>query len=70
MYYVFQNTYIVFVLYLQNRAVPKRVVSIFDLRVMSSNARGIVTNSIYIIEYHKIDISLHFALLTSSSAKL
>jgi len=40
MYCVFQNISIVFVLYLQNRAFPKRVVSIFDLRVMSSNARG------------------------------
>ena len=38
MYYVFQN--IDFVLNLQNRAFPKRVVSIFDLRVKSSNARG------------------------------
>ena len=40
MYYVFQNICIVFVLYLQNRAFPKRVVSISDLRVMSLNARG------------------------------
>jgi len=34
------KTFTLFFLYLQNRAFPKRVVSIFDLRVMSSNTRG------------------------------
>jgi len=38
MYNVFQNIYIVFVSYLQNRAFPKWAVSIFDLHVISSNA--------------------------------
>jgi len=29
----------------------------------------LVTNAIYIIEYHKKDISLHYAFLNSSTAK-